>query len=81
MVAEAYPELSSQKLFIELQHAISDTEEHLQASRRLYNSNVSRLNQLVVTFPRSMVAKMKNIGEMPMFEAEAKKRADVSMDF
>ena len=79
VLAEAYPTLTSQALFVQLQNAAMDTEEHLQAARRLYNSNVSTLNQMVVSFPSSMVAGVKSIQQHPMFEAEAHKRSDVSL--
>ena len=79
VVSEAYPELKSSSLFIGMQKAIADTEEHLQAARRLYNSNVSTLNQWVVSFPSSVVANSKNLQTMKMFEVEAIKRNDVDM--
>ena len=37
----------SNELFKTLQHQISDTNEHLSASKRLYNANVSRYNQAI----------------------------------
>ena len=40
ILAEQYPELRSSNNFVELQRSIVDVEEHLQASRRLYNANV-----------------------------------------
>jgi LemA protein len=43
-VAEDYPELRSNENFKQLQISIMDVEEHLQAARRFYNGNVSRLN-------------------------------------
>lgn len=79
LLAEAYPALASQAVFVQLQNAAVDTEEHLQAARRLYNANVSILNQLIVSFPSSMVAGSKGIQQYPMFEAEYQKRADVSL--
>ena len=79
VLAEAYPALTSQAVFVQLQNAAMDTEEHLQAARRLYNANVSTLNQMVVSFPSSVVAATKNMQQLSMFEAEAHKRADVSL--
>ena len=49
IVAENYPQLLSSENYKTLQLAIADTEEHLQAARRLYNSNVSIYNQMLVT--------------------------------
>lgn len=41
MVAEAYPQLSSSGLYMNLQQQITETNEHLAASKRLYHANVS----------------------------------------
>lgn len=79
MLAEAYPALGAQAVFVQLQNAAIDSEENLQAARRLYNSNVSILNQLIVSFPASVVAAIKGLSQLPMFEAEDYKRADVSL--
>ena len=79
VVAEAYPELKSSENYNTLQLSIADTEEHLQAARRMYNSNVSSLNQLIVTFPSSIIG-MKNVKEHSFFEAEEEKKQDVKID-
>lgn len=81
IVAEAYPKLSSIENFKELQHGIMDAEEHLQAARRLYNSNVSVLNQSVSTIPTNIVAGLFGIKNKPMFEAEEFKKNDVNFKF
>lgn len=78
---EAYPELKADRVFTNLQNSINDVEEHLQAARRLYNSNVSRLNQRIVTFPTSVVASMINMQKKAFFEAEQEKRQDVKIEF
>jgi LemA protein len=68
-------------MFGKLQAAIADSEEHLQAARRLYNSNVSTLNSSIVTFPTSIVANAIHIQKKSFFEAEEAKRQDVKMEF
>ncbi len=80
LLAENYPELKSSENYRQLQVAASDVEEHLQAARRLYNSNVSLLNQLVVSFPSSIVSKSMGIRKQDFFIAEEAKRADVAME-
>lgn len=80
-VGESYPQLGSSEQFKQLQLAIADTEEHLQAARRAYNANVSRYNQLCVMFPSSIVAGMIGAVQKDFFEAEEQKRQDVSMKF
>jgi LemA protein len=81
VAVEAYPDLKAEKLFVNLQKSISDVEEHLQASRRVYNSNVSRINSMIVTFPTSIVAGMVHIDKKEFFEAETSKRSDVEISF
>lgn len=81
VVAEAYPELRSSDVFRELQAGIRDAEEHLQAARRLYNSNVTAFNMAVKVFPSSLVAKSQNAAEREFFITEEIKRGDVAMKF
>lgn len=79
VLAENYPELRSSDNFKQLQVSAADVEEHLQASRRLYNANVSLLNQLIVAFPSSMVANSMQLSKHDFFVAEETKKADVVM--
>jgi len=81
VVVEQYPDLKANDMFGKLQAAIADSEEHLQASRRIYNANVSSINTAIVTFPTSIVAKKINIQKKTFFEAEETKRSDVKMEF
>ena len=81
VVAENYPELRSSDNYKTLQQAIADTEEDLQAARRMFNSNVSRLNQLLVTFPSSVVASSMGVTKKAFYEVEEAKKEDVKMDF
>ncbi len=81
ILAENYPELKSSNNFATLQNTITDVEEHLQAARRLYNSNVNAYNRKIVVFPNSIVASGMKAVEKPYFEAESTKRQDVKMDF
>lgn len=80
IVAENYPELKSSENYKTLQQSIADVEEHLQASRRLYNSNVSLFNQMLVTFPTSSIAKSKGLTKKDFFEADETKKEDVKID-
>lgn len=79
ILAENYPELKSSENYKTLQQSIVDVEEHLQAARRLYNSNVSFFNQLLVTFPTSSIAKSKGMNKKDFFEADETKREDVKI--
>lgn len=80
VVVEQYPDLKANTNMQEVQVAVLDVEEHLQAARRLYNANVSVYNQKVVVFPQSIVAGMINATKKDFFEAEESKRVDVTFD-
>ncbi|NLZ61652.1 MAG: LemA family protein [Acholeplasmataceae bacterium] len=81
VVVEKYPDLKANTVFVELQGAVANTEEHLQAARRLYNANVTRIDHTIVTFPHSIVANAIHMEKKPYFEAEDKKRQDVEFKF
>lgn len=78
-VAENYPELRSSDVFVELQRGIRDAEEHLQAARRLYNSNVTAYNTAIAMFPAKLLAGGRQTAEF--FVADAGKREDVKISF
>lgn len=63
-LAEAYPELKSSEQFLNLQEEINDENEQLAAAKRIVNSNISTLNQNVVTFPVSLIASLSGIKQM-----------------
>lgn len=79
VLAESYPELKSSENYNTLQLAIVDVEEHLQAARRLYNSNISSYNQMIKVFPNNIIANNKGCKEMEFFVAEDEKKADVKI--
>ena len=67
-VAEDYPELKSDKHFLNLQRQLVDTEDRIQAARRFYNGNVRELNNRVEMFPSSIVAGMMSVPQADYFE-------------
>ena len=82
VLAEAYPELRSSDNFKALQTSIVDVEEQLQAARRIYNMNVSQFNQMIVTWPDSIVGRMRGHVQQEFFrQEEPGKKQDVPMDF
>ena len=78
-VAENYPELRSSDVFVELQRGIRHAEEHLQAARRLYNSNVTAYNTAIAMFPAKLLAGSRLPVEF--FAADTGKREDVKITF
>ena len=56
VVAEQYPQLRAAEPFVQLQRELSDLEEDISASRRIYNDNVETYNTRLQMFPNSLVA-------------------------
>ena len=74
-LCEQYPTLNSWLSMDYFQRAVYNTEEHLQAARRLYNSNVSLYNQTLVTIPWVVVAAVCHMEPAAFYEVEEHKRA------
>ncbi len=67
-VAENYPELRATENFQQLQRSLSEIEDEIQASRRIYNSNVNSYNTKIQIFPNSIVAGMGGFTAREFFE-------------
>lgn len=74
IIVEKYPELKADKNVMVLQKSILDCEEHLQAARRLYNSNVSLYNQRILTFPSNLIAKKMKMNKKEFFMVDENKK-------
>jgi LemA protein len=68
VVAEQYPELRATENFQQLQRQLSELEDEIQASRRIYNSNVQDYNTKIQQFPMSIVANQGGFTDKPFFE-------------
>ncbi len=80
-LSEQYPVLYSYVSMDHFQKSIFDAEEHLQAARRLYNSNVSLYNQKIVMFPYSIIAGIHGMKKADFYEVnEEKKEYKVEFD-
>ena len=81
-VAEQYPELRATENFQQLQHNLSEIEDEIQASRRIYNSNVQSYNTKIQIFPNSIIAGMGGFTARDFFEiADAGERDPVEVKF
>lgn len=81
ILAESYPELKASENFKQLQIAIAEVEEHLQAARRIYNMNVSLFNQLLATWPSGIVGRQRGHTPKVFFAVDEHKKQDVAMNF
>lgn len=67
-VAEAYPQLQASTNFLQVQQALVDTEDKIQAARRFYNGGVRELNTKIKVFPNNLFAKGLGFSEREFFE-------------
>jgi LemA protein len=70
VVAEQYPELRATENFQQLSRNLSELEDEIQASRRIYNSNVQAYNTKIQIFPNSVVASTGGFTAREFFEIE-----------
>lgn len=80
-VAESYPELKANEEFMQLQAALSQTEDSIQNSRRYYNAVVRDLNTRIQSFPTNILAGMFGFQQRQFFETAATDREPVAVKF
>jgi LemA protein len=68
VVAEQYPELRATENFQQLQRQLSELEDEIQASRRIYNSNVQQYNTRIQQWPWSVIANQGGFTAKTFFE-------------
>ena len=69
-VAENYPQLRATENFQQLTRQLSELEDEIQASRRIYNSNVQSYNTTIQQFPASIIANQSGFTPREFFEIE-----------
>lgn len=69
-VAEAYPALKSDSVFLRLQEDLTQIEDDLQFARRYYNGAVRNLNNALQIFPSSVIARLFGFKDARFFEVE-----------
>jgi LemA protein len=81
-VAENYPTLRATENFQQLSRNLSELEDEIQASRRIYNSNVQSYNTSIQQFPGSIIANQGGFTAREFFEIEdPADREPVSVSF
>ncbi len=79
-LAENYPDLKSNKNFMQLQERISHLEETLADRREFYNDSVNNYNIRIKQIPDVFVAGMLNYRDEEMFKVSQKEREDVKVN-
>jgi len=81
MITENYPQLKADANFIALQDELAGTENRLAVARKDYNDSVKELNQLIRTFPTSLIASMSGIMKREYFEVPESEKQNVKVSF
>ncbi len=80
-VAENYPTLRATENFQQLSRNLSELEDEIQASRRIYNSNVQSYNTSIQQLPGSIIANQGGFTPREYFEIDEADRATPQVSF
>lgn len=78
-VAERYPELKAQKSFLQLQRALSDTEQRIALARGYFNEIATHYNIRLEIIPDRFVARLARLQPQPLMAANDFERAPVDV--
>lgn len=82
VTVEAYPDLKANANFVELQKALTETEDRIAAGRRFYNANVRAYNTKLESFPTNIIAGMGRFEKATYFEVSDREvRSAQRVDF
>ena len=74
-LAEAYPDLKSNTLYLKTMDSVRDYENNVRMSRMVYNDTVTKYNRLVRSLPGSMLAGGLGFAPRDYLEADPAKAA------
>jgi LemA protein len=81
VVAEQYPTLRATENFQQLQQQLSDTEDQIQITRRVYNDTVQTYNTGIQVFPAVLVANAFHFEPRQFFDAPEEAEATPEVSF
>jgi LemA protein len=81
IVAEQYPQLRATENFQQLQHQLSDTEDQIAITRRVYNDTVQTYNTGIQQFPAVLVANAFHFEPREFFDAPKEAEATPEVSF
>ena len=81
VVAEQYPQLRATENFQQLQQQLSDTEDQIQITRRVYNDTVQTYNTGIQQFPAVLVANACHFEPRQFFDAPTEAEATPEVSF
>ncbi len=81
VVAEQYPQLRATENFQQLQQQLSDTEDQIAITRRVYNDTVQTYNTGIQQFPAVLVANAFHFEPREFFDAPKEAEATPEVSF
>jgi LemA protein len=81
VVAEQYPDLRATENFQQLQTQLSETEDQIQITRRVYNDTVQTYNTFIQIFPPSVIANAFSFEPRAFFDAPKEAEATPEVSF
>lgn len=79
VVAEAYPDLKANGIYIKTMDSLRGYEENVRVSRMVFNDTVTKYNRLIRAFPGSIIAGMLAFRIRDYLREDASKSAMPSM--
>ena len=80
-IAEDYPQLKANENFLKLQDELSETEDQIAASRRIYNENATLFNTKIELFPNNIFAKMFGFKSFDLYTADESEKKNIELKF
>ncbi|MDR1959031.1 MAG: LemA family protein [Planctomycetaceae bacterium] len=81
VLAESYPELKSNELFMALHRNLTETEQRIALARHYYNDVIETYNNRRERFPENLIVSVAGMPPIPLFLAEDFERAPVDVQF
>jgi LemA protein len=80
-IAENYPQIKSDTLFIRLMDELAGTENRLSVARKDYNDSVETLNRSLRTFPTNIISGFTGVNKREYFEMDQSQKQNPVVDF
>lgn len=81
VVIERYPDLKANQNFLNLQTELTETENGIAKERLRYNETARQYNQLIRSFPQTVIARMFGFAEKPYFQADKEAQKASRVEF
>lgn len=78
---ESYPELKSDKNYLDLQNKLSEVETNISNARIIYNKDVLNYKNLLEQFPTNIIASIFNFKDELFFEIDKDEKNNPNINF